>query len=297
MSTFNEVTENVLMYMYGFTTLQDQATYVTSSVSNSVLTFPVAEASTLSRGMVEIDDELVWVDSVDTVGLTATIPPYGRGYRGTTAASHASGTRIVSAPLFPRVVIKKAINEAIQAVFPDLYGVATTTFTYVPGTYTYALPAGAQSVIQVQWQDSSTATEWNRVRSWSLDGNADTTVFPSGVALTVGDMVVPGRTVRVVYTKIPTVLVNPSDDFATVTGLATSCEDLVRWGAAMRLLPFFDSPHLSGMSAEADFSANMRPVGGASNLSKYMLQNYQIRLREEAAKLAAQFPVRVHYQN
>lgn len=296
MSTFNEVTENVLTYMYGFTTLQDQATYLTSSVTNSTLTLPVAEAATISRGIIEIDDELLWVDSVDTVGLTATLPPYGRGYRGTTAVTHASGVRVVSAPLFPRSVVKKAINEAIQAVFPDLYGVATTTFTYVPGTYTYALPAGAQSVIQAQWQDSSTATEWNRIRNWSLDGNADTGVFASGVSISIGDNVYPGRTVRVVYTKIPTVLVNPTDEFATVTGLANSCEDLIRWSAAMRLLPFFDSPHLSGMSAEADFSANMRPVGGAANLAKYMMQNYQIRLREEVNKLAAQYPVRVHYQ-
>jgi hypothetical protein len=285
------------MYLYGFTTLQDQATHLTSAISDSTLTLPVAESATISRGIAEIDDELFYINSVDTAGLTATVPPYGRGYRGTVAATHASGTRVVSSPLFPRVTVKRAMNEAIIALFPDLFGVASTTFTYTNGTYTYPLPAGAKSILQIDWQDSTTATEWIRIKRWDMDQNANTAVFPTGASVTISEFVVPGRTVRVLYAKVPTALVNPSDDFVTVTGLPQSCEDVVRWGTAMRMIPFFDSPHISGSSAEADFAANMRPVGSASTLGKYLLQNYQIRLREEVAKLQSLYPVRVHYTN
>jgi hypothetical protein len=49
------------------------------------------------------------------------------------------------------------------------------------------------------------------------------------------------------------------------------------------------------MSAEADFTANMRPVGGAATLSKWLMQQYQIRLQQEQSKLQDQFPVRVRY--
>jgi hypothetical protein len=54
---------------------------------------------------------------------------------------------------------------------------------------------------------------------------------------------------------------------------------------------------LSGASAEADFSSNMRPAGGAADLGKFLLQNFQFRLDQESLKLQGQFPVRVRYTN
>lgn len=100
---------------------------------------------------------------------------------------------------------------------------------------------------------------------------------------------------KVVYTKSPSVLSAAGDDFVTTTGLPASCEDVVRIGAAYRLVPFFDAGHLSGMSAEADFSANMRPVGGSSTLGRYLLQMYQVRLAEETKRLQVLYPNRSHY--
>ena len=99
MSTFAELTDSTLLYLYGYTTLQDQATYLTSNVAADALTMPIADGTSISRGTIEIDNELIWVDSVDSGAGTVTIPPYGRGYRGTTATTHTSGTRVVSLSL------------------------------------------------------------------------------------------------------------------------------------------------------------------------------------------------------
>lgn len=295
MSTFAEITDGVLLSLSGFSNSQDQATYLTSSVTNSALSLAVADVSAISRGMVEIDDELIWIDTVSASGATATIPPYGRGYRSTTAASHNSGARVTSQPLFPRSFVKRAINETIQAVWPSLYGIGTTSFTYLNGTYTYEMPAGAESAVQVQWQQPGYTTEWKNVRRYSIDSNADTTVFPSGSSITVNDPIIAGRTVRVVYTKQPTPLVADSDSFTTVTGLPASCEDVIRLGAEYRMVPFLDVPHLTGASAEADFSSNMRPAGGASDLGRWLLQSYQLRLEQEASRLNQAYPVLVRY--
>jgi hypothetical protein len=89
--------------------------------------------------------------------------------------------------------------------------------------------------------------------------------------------------------------VNDSDEFTTVTGLPASMEDVIRLGAAYRLVPFLDSPHLSGLTAEADLSSNMRPVGAAATLGKTLLQLYRIRLEEETGKQQSIYPVRSHY--
>jgi hypothetical protein len=295
MTTFGGLVDSTLLYLYGFTTQQEQETYITANVAADALTIPVADATSLSRGIIEIGDELIRVDDVNPTGLVATVPPYGRGYRGTTAAAHLNGARVVSSPLFPRTMVKEALNQSVQAVFPMVAAIGETTFTFNPAITTYALPAGAQNILSIAWQTTGPSREWVPVRRWRIDSAAPTTAFATGASVSIYDAIVPGRSVKIVYIKPPTVMSSESDVFATVTGLPGSCEDVVRLGAAMRLIPFLDSPHLSGMSAEADFSANMRPVGGASQVARFLMQQYQIRLQEEANRQDALFPVRAHY--
>ena len=295
MSTFSTLIDSTLLHLQGYTTAQDQATYLTESITASATTMKIADASALSRGVAEIGDELIWVDTVDSVSQNVQIPPYGRGFRGSTAAGHESGARVVASPMFPRTMVKEALNDAIRAVFPDLFGVGETSITFSPAISTYALPAGALDVLQVSWQAVGPSREWMPVRRWRVDKHAAPSAFTSGATLSVYDAIVPGRQIRVVYTKQPTTLTNSTDDFATVTGLPASSEDVIRFGAAYRLVPFFDSAHLSGMSAEADFSANMRPVGGSAQLAKFLLQMYQVRLSEETKRMQSIFPNRSHY--
>jgi hypothetical protein len=150
-------------------------------------------------------------------------------------------------------------------------------------------------VLQVSWQSIGPSREWFPIRRWRVDKHANTTAFASGATLSLYERIVPGRTVQVVYTKQPSVLSAGSDDFTDVTGLPASSEDVIRLGAAYRMVPFFDSPHLSGMSAEADFAANQRPVGASAQLGRFLLQQYQVRLTEEARRLQSIYPVRSHY--
>jgi hypothetical protein len=295
MSTFGEMIDSTLLELSGYSVLQDQATHLTGQISSTASAIPIADTSAISRGLVEIGDELIWVDSVNLQASTVTVAPYGRGYRGTTAATHAVGSRVVSAPVFPRSLVKSKINEAIRATFPDLFAIGTTTLSFVPARTTYEMPAGAQEIISVAWQSIGPSREWSPIRRFRVDKQAATSAFPSGVTLSIYDMITPGRTIKVTYTKQPSPMVNDSDDFVTTTGLPASCEDVVRLGVAYRMVPFFDSPHLSGISAEADFGINNRPIGSSSNMGRFMLQMYGVRLQEEARRLRDLFPIRSHY--
>jgi hypothetical protein len=120
-------------------------------------------------------------------------------------------------------------------------------------------------------------------------------VFSTGVTISVYDSIVPGAAMNIVFTKEPSPLVNDSDPFATTTGLPSSCEDLIRFGASYRLTPYFDSAHLSGQSAEADYSGQPRNQNNAASLSRFLLQMYQVRLAEETRGLQNLFPVRSYY--
>lgn len=295
MPSLNNLVDSTLMYMYGMTTHQDQETYVTAETTDSDLVISVADANMMSRGLVEIGTELLQVASVDTSAGTITVAPYGRGYRGTTAVAHTVGERVVATPLIPRSIAVDAINETVRSVFPDLFAVGSTTISFNPAVTTYAMPTEALDVLSVSWQTVGPSKEWQPIRRWRIDKQADTTAFSTGVTVSLYDGITPGRNVRVVYTKQPSPLVSLADDYATVTGLPESTVDVIRYGSVYRLSPFFDAPHLAGQSAEADFAANVRPIGSASSFGKYMLQLYQVRLTEESRKLNSIFPVRSHY--
>lgn len=295
MSTFSQLTDQTLMQLYGYTTLQDQATYLTANLSSGATTATVADITAISRGIVEINGEVIWVDDVNTTTGALTIPPYGRGFRGTTASAHSIGDRVVSSPMFPRQMVQDALNDAIRAVYPDLYGIGQTTVTFQPAINTYALPSGALDVINVAWQTTGPSKEWMPVRRWRVDKQAATSAFATGVTVSIYDMIVPGRSIKITYTKQPSVLVNDTDDFVTVTGLPASTEDVIRFGAQYRLVPFFDSARLSGQSAEADYSGQPRNQNNAASLSRFILQMYQVRLAEENRRLSALYPIRSHY--
>lgn len=295
MTSFNEMIDDTLLHLQGYTTQQDQVTHLTSPVGASDVTASIADVTAISRGIVEIGNELVWVDSVNQQTGALNIPPYGRGYRSTTASEHASGTRVTSSPMFPRKMVGQAINDTIKAVYPELFAVDSFETPFTPAVSTYEMPADALNVLQVSWRTVGPSKEWLPIRRFRVDKHASTDVYASGVSVSVYDSITPGRSMKFVYTKQPSPLVNDGDVFTTVTGLPSSCEDLVRFGAAYRLVPFFDSAYLSGQSAQSSFSAQQRPSGSSSSLSRFLLQMYQVRLAEEVKRLQSLFPVRSYY--
>jgi hypothetical protein len=109
------------------------------------------------------------------------------------------------------------------------------------------------------------------------------------------EKIMPGRTVQVWYSAIPNNLTNDTDDFADVTGLPQSCQDVVILGACYRLLSYLDTGRINLTSAEADLADAKLPSTAGASSSKYVFALYQQRLMEEATKLQDRYPIRVHY--
>ena len=294
-STLANLVDEVLLNLNGYTMRQDRTTHLTADINSSALSLSLGSVSNIGKGVVEIDDELIWVDTYDRVSSTATAAPYGRGYQGSTAASHATNTKVTISPTFPKLSIKRAINDTIKATFPQLYGVARTTFSLTATQSTYAVPADVQTVLAVSWDTPGPTGEWMPVRDWRSDPQANTTAYPTGQTISIYDRITPGRTVQVVYTKEPSSLTNNNDVFESVTGLPSSCKDVIVYGASYRLASFIDPGRLTFTSAEADQADSKIQYGSGSNAARFMLALYQQRLSEEAGKLRDQYPVRIHY--
>ena len=299
MTTFSQLVDEVSLSLAGYTLRQDRQTHLTAPVASGDTSISVASAKNISSGIIEIDDEILYVDSFDRSGNTLSIPPYGRGYSGTTASSHAAGKRVAISPTFPRISIKRAVNDTINSVFPDLYGIGTTTFEYKPAQSTYALPSHAETVLGVSYESIGPSKQWRPVRGWRVDPMANVSGFGSTNSITLVSGVEPGRTVQVTYTMQPQLLDVDTDDFELSTGLPASAKDVIVLGAAYRLASFIDPGRLSFSTAESDAQSNVvgRSYGTGTNTAKYLLALYQQRLADEARKLADRFPIRVHYTN
>ena len=295
MTAFIDIINETQLALTGYTNRQDQATYLNASLSSSALTFTVADGTVLTRGLVEIDDELIWVDSFDRTTNTATVPTYGRGFRDTTAATHTAGSRVTIAPSFPRSVIRRNINLTIDGVYPDLFGTFYTTFAFQAAVTTYVLPQEAIDVLGASWQTIGPSKEWLPIRHYRVDRMANPTTWGSGKTLSIREGIIPGRTCMITYTKKPTTLVYDTDDFATVTGLADSSREVIVLGAAYRTAMYLDLGRVPAATAEADSMQTGDPIGSAANIGRVLQQMYQQRLLVEVRRLQEQYPPRTHY--
>lgn len=295
MPSFSDLVDETLIALSGYTQRQDQSTYLTANMTDTQLTMTVSDAATLSKGLVEVGDELMWIESFDRSTNVATIAPYGRGFRSTQKAPHSIGDRVTISPSFPKDVIRKQINNAVTGVFPDLFGVFYTTFSFISSQNTYELPSEADEVLAVHWQTTGPSQEWLPVRQYSMNKNAYVGTFNTGKSISIYDGIVPGRTVHVVYSRQPQEMYLSSDDFEDVTYLPAYAKEPVVLGAAYRVAGYLDVSRLPGQTAEVDQIDQSSPIGSGGTVTRALFQLYQQRLTVAKGRQQEDFPIRVRY--
>jgi hypothetical protein len=310
MTTLLDMIDEVSMNLSGYTLQQDRATYIKTDVAATASTIAapinlsLASTDSVGKGIVEIDEELFWVDNYDRIGNTATIAPYGRGYLGTTIAAHTAGTKVTIAPTFPRFVIKRAINDTISAIGSSIFAANKTTITSNIATSAFRLPAtgdslNIRSILAVAYESIGPSKEWIPIRNYRFDSNANSTAFTSEQTISIYDMITSGRTIQVVYSTDPvpfgSTVASNSQVFTTQTGLPESCKDLVILGATYRLLSNLDPARASMVSPQADEVDSKRPYGSSQSLTKQVYALFNQRLNEEIKNQQDRYPIRVHY--
>jgi hypothetical protein len=296
--TFGQLVDKVAFNIQSGAAQQETATWINQvgGITASDTSFVVNETNQIGRGLIEIGDELIYVDKVDNASKTITVAPWGRGFRGTTAATAANSAKVVVAPVYPRKLIKDAINDTIQASYPELFAVGTHTFSFNSAVTTYSLPATTEYVLDVKWQTIGSTKEWLNVRRYNTDKVANTTEFANGKTINIFDSIDPGRTVQVVYAKAPSVLTSDSDVYETITGFPSSSVDCITYGAMARLLMNIDAARVPAQSVESDMLDQTKPIGAGSSTARFYLGLYTQRLQQEAASLRDLYPPRLHYK-
>lgn len=288
--TFDQIVNRVRSQIQGFTLDQEQYSVLQADMLATDTTFTVATTtvSNVFRGTMELDDELLQVQSVDRNSGIVTVlgGVNGRGWMNTTAATHSANSIITMAPKFPRSRIKDEINNTIRAMYPSLVVFKTTEITKLAPVYEYSLPADVDDVWYVVGQLVGPTKIWQPLPNWRYNSKADTTAttdFPNGKSLQLFDFVTPGRQMRVIYSTPPSTLTNGSDDYATVSGFEERTVDIVVYGSIARLLPTYEAARLQMRSIEATERAPLVPTGSAAKAAQYYMALYQQRLDQERA--------------
>lgn len=298
MATLKDMVDEVRSNLAGYTMRQDRITYLanTNGISTTDTSIVIGSSSNLAKGIVEIDEELIWIDSFDKTSSTLNvIPGFGRGYSNTSPAPHSQYAQVTLSPTFPKISIKKAINDTITSVFPKLWAINSTTFKYNGAKNTYALPDDAEDVLAVSWETPGSSKEWLPVKRWRQDGMANAAAFNSTTSISIYDGVPSGRNVQVWYTSQPNTLDSNMENFEDVTGLSSTVRDIIVLGASYRLLSYLDAGRINLTSAESDSADTKIPSSAGVSASKYIYALYTQRLNEESAKLYGKYPTKVHY--
>lgn len=289
-STFLDLQNRVKSLLYGITWDQEQYTYLTNSIGAGDLTFSVNDASQVSQGLIEIDSELMNVQTYNLTTNTVTVFPFGRGFYGSTASTHAANASVTNNSKFPKIRVQEAINDIINEVYPTLFAVKSQNFNKIAVQYGYGMPADADAVLQVNYAVIGPSQIWPSMRRWRFDPNADASQFPTGKAVHLLEEVTPGRIMRVTYIGQPSNLVNDTDGFAAVTGLPETAKDAIVYGACAKLLVAYDAARLQMDSVESAERAALTQPTSAANTSKYYMAIYQERLDLEGKKLRDRYP-------
>ena len=291
MSTFADVINDVWTYLYGFGTERDKVTSLSAPMSDTVsTTVQVADGLQIDRGVIEIDDELMAVQSVDKNAGTVTLHPWGRGANGTIAAPHAAGARITANPTFPRTRIKATINQIINDIYPQLFSVAVDgTNLALPAQITYPVNANADSILSIRVQTLGPSQMWAPITRFNFDRLANATSFTTGRSVDIFQSMPPGRPIKIVYRQRFAQFTAETQQFSDVF-LDEGYRDIIALGAEARLLPSLDNPRLQLNKAEDRNLAQYAQAGIASQIARQVLAQYQQRLKDEEDRLVRMYP-------
>jgi hypothetical protein len=285
--TLGSLIDHVTSQLQGFVTDNPMYGTLVGTAQDDDLSIQIEVPSqSQPLGLIEIGTELIHVTDFDAASGLATIPAWGRGQQGTTAAAHVSGSRVTVNPRYPRSRVALTCNQVIAGMCPPLFGVARGTFETEPQVWEYALPAGTRNLIRVELRPyASSAYDWVPVRGAVIKRDSGSPMLHMPTEYSTHE-------VRYTVATNPTALTSESDLFTT-TGLPESCIDVVTLGAIPRLVSTNELARQQLTSVEATERSTLIPATSGTSAAKFYMQMYEARLEQESMRLRQEYPLTV----
>lgn len=265
------------------------ATSLNDSTTSVVLSYDLGGFR--AGSVFEIESELFYVWEANTATKTLTVE---RGYGGTTAASHSSGTIATLNPRFPRAQMFDAVNaelDDLSSTMNGLFRVVTVDLTY-NGSDRQINVTSASSIIELldvrlRYQ----ADDYPVIHSARLQTGLPTTDFASGYTLVLDEPVMAG-TLRVRYKAPFTRATAESSDLTTNCFLPSTCDDIVEVGVILRMMNGREIKRNFIESQGDTRRADEVPPGASRDSITNLARLRRERIIAEAGRLKAQYPIK-----
>lgn len=267
---------------------QDQVTSLSSPMTDDAVSIVVDDANQLSRGLVQVDDEMIYIKTVDAASGLVLLEPWGRGQAGSTAAAHAAGAKVTNSPIYPRVRVKDVVQGILHEIYPDVFAVTTTLISPSPAVSNYELPADTHQVISVESLAFGPSGEWSPVRRWRQNRTAST------VELEILQPVYVGTDHGRVTTMRNAPLTVDFDTDLEDYGYTAAIRDLVVLGATSRLMAYTEPSRVQVTAVESHGRSASVPAGSAMSLSRYLYGLFKQRVEDERRQLLQRYPIAAH---
>lgn len=267
---------------------------VTGSTINSLTVTP-EDGSNTHRGPAVLEMEggcLVYASSWDANTGIATVPAWGNGFEGTPAASGSGdyNTMVTINPLWPRWFVGQHVIDAINSMYPRIYGVRAHQLTSTTLGERYQVPADCEEILSLKIEGYGTTAPRREIRRRSLqtvntDGNRYLSITPVGVS---------GRPMYLVYKTRPVLPTDARDIDWTWddSRLPSTASDIPSIKAALTLI---ESPEMAKMqvySAETSERSKFVQAGTGNAVSRRLQELYERRMAEEQDALTFLNPQR-----
>ena len=296
MATFGDLIEETLLNLEGYSGEQGVFGVLETDIAINDTTFTVngpifGDGSGFSTGLVEIGEEIVNVLNFDrSTGIATGVL---RGWRGSTRTAHVAGELLRNDPKYPRLSVRKALNDTITTLLPKFGAIKSYEFQALGAQVRYDLPADCRGVLEVSFSVPGASKIWEPSYRFKFDniGGSDSS---TGKSLSIWDFL-PSRLVRVVYWADPSPLVNLTDDFASTTGLVDWINPTVIYGACYRLSSFADAGNVADNSlAQKLINQTQASSFGNQTISKYFNQLFQQGIADAELRLQNMYPPSIH---
>tara|TARA_Y100000004_G_scaffold70801_1_gene79606 strand:- start:365 stop:1306 length:942 start_codon:yes stop_codon:yes gene_type:complete len=236
--------------------------------------------------VIEIGQELIMVENINTVARTLTVE---RGRLGSTAAEHLTGTDIIIKPKYPRINVANAIGDQVVGLFPALYAVKKTTLT-TSSTQFVEMPAGTQRILQAKIDNSTAGSSTTVYSDVPLELLTDFTPSSTECAVQFPSTPTSGKSVFVVYASKFTRPTTEATDLNATSGLEDFHEQIVMVGAIAQLLSELDVDVTTQDFITENLEQRGIPVGSGERLRNALLRYYGVLLDRARREQRSRFP-------
>lgn len=289
MSSVGTVVDRTLRQLMSGTVEERNKTTLAINASTTTVTFQYDLSGIRPGGVIQIDSELMYVWEISAGSKSVTVE---RGWNGTTAAAHAASSVATVDPKFPRAQILEAMNaelDDLASPMNGLFQIKILELNYNGTDLMVNLPTTDRIIDLISVSLRYISTDYIKVRRCRLIRDLPNDDFNTGYAIRFDEQVRAGRMI-IVYKSPFTNITTETQNIQNVTGLPTSCEDILIIGSQIRLVGPREIKRNFTESQGDTRRSDEVPSGSVSNSITNLLRMRRDRITSEAAKLMRQYP-------